>query len=75
MSIYIFLRLFFLASIVAAFITVANLISNVYAKWVSTPVIIGISPHPTSILKVPFPAITLCNMNQVLSSKVANYSE
>ncbi|XP_037806112.1 pickpocket protein 28 [Lucilia sericata] len=74
-SLTIWEKLFFFASFVAAVIIVANLISNVYAKWDSTPVIIGISPHPTSILKVPFPAMTLCNMNQVLNSKVANYSE
>ncbi|KAM7345172.1 pickpocket 12 isoform 2-T2 [Cochliomyia hominivorax] len=58
-----------------ALVIVANLISNVYVKWDSTPVIIGISPQPTSILKVPFPAMSLCNMNQALSSKVSNYSE
>ncbi|KAH8269646.1 hypothetical protein KR018_011377 [Drosophila ironensis] len=68
-------RSFFLGSFVAAFIITCNLISNIYVKWDSTPVIIGISPHATSILKMPFPAITICNMNQVQKSLVANYPE
>ncbi|ALC40508.1 CG33289 [Drosophila busckii] len=66
-------RCFFLIAFVAAFILTCQLISNIYAKWNSTPVIIGISPHATSILKVPFPAVTICNMNQVQRSKVQHY--
>ncbi|KAM8712439.1 hypothetical protein ACLKA7_012884 [Drosophila subpalustris] len=68
-------RSFFLISFVAAFILTLNLILNIYEKWNSTPVIIGISPHATSILKMPFPAITICNMNQVQRSKVDHYQE
>ncbi|KAI8037605.1 hypothetical protein M5D96_009766 [Drosophila gunungcola] len=68
-------RSFFFGSFVTALIITVHLISNIYVKWDSTPVIIGISPHATSILKVPFPAITICNMNQVLRSRVANYRE
>ncbi|XP_037941630.1 pickpocket protein 28, partial [Teleopsis dalmanni] len=74
-TITIWERLFFLISFVTAFVIAINLISNIYAKWVNTPVIIGVSPEPTSILQVPFPAITICNMNQVLLSKVSNYSD
>ncbi|XP_017053597.1 pickpocket protein 28 [Drosophila ficusphila] len=68
-------RTFFFGSFVTALIITVHLISNIYVKWDSTPVIIGISPHATSILKVPFPAITICNMNQVQRSLVANYRE
>ncbi|XP_017110495.2 pickpocket protein 28 [Drosophila elegans] len=68
-------RSFFFGSFVTALIITVHLISNIYVKWNSTPVIIGISPQATSILKVPFPAITICNMNQVLRSRVANYRE
>ncbi|XP_019890715.1 pickpocket protein 28 [Musca domestica] len=68
-------KLFFLAAFVICCITVIHLISNIYAKWESTPVIIGISPHPTPILKIPLPALTLCNMNQAMYSKVANYTK
>ncbi|XP_017077679.1 pickpocket protein 28 [Drosophila eugracilis] len=68
-------RSFFFGSFVIALIITVHLISNIYVKWDSTPVIIGISPHATSILKVPFPAITICNMNQVQKSQVAAYRE
>ncbi|KAH8376217.1 hypothetical protein KR200_002616 [Drosophila serrata] len=68
-------RSFFFGSFVTALVITIHLISNIYVKWDSTPVIIGISPHATSILKVPFPAITICNMNQVQKSRVSNYSE
>ncbi|SPP75060.1 blast:Pickpocket protein 28 [Drosophila guanche] len=68
-------RSFFFCSFVVALVVTCNLISNIYAKWDSTPVIIGISPQATSILKVPFPAITICNMNQVQSSQVSHYRE
>ncbi|XP_019890716.2 pickpocket protein 28-like isoform X1 [Musca domestica] len=67
-------KFFFLSAFVICSITVVNLISNIYAKWESTPVIIGISPHPTPIVKIPLPALTLCNMNQAMYSKVANYT-
>jgi len=68
-------RSFFFGSFVTALIITVHLISNIYVKWNSTPVIIGISPQATSILKVPFPAVTICNMNQVQRSLVANYRE
>ncbi|XP_067633200.1 pickpocket protein 28 [Eurosta solidaginis] len=73
-SITLWEKSFFMCAFLAAIITTANLIVNVYAKWISTPVIIGISPHATSILNIPFPAITVCNMNQVLAGRVANYT-
>nr|XP_016927393.2 pickpocket protein 28 isoform X1 [Drosophila suzukii] len=68
-------RSFFFGSFVTALTITVHLISNIYVKWNSTPVIIGISPQATSILKVPFPAVTICNMNQVQRSLVANYRE
>ncbi|XP_060655313.1 pickpocket protein 28 [Drosophila nasuta] len=68
-------RSFFLIAFVVAFVLTFQLISNIYAKWNSTPVIIGISPHATSILRVPFPAITICNMNQAQRSKVFQYRD
>ncbi|XP_055845785.1 pickpocket protein 28-like isoform X1 [Episyrphus balteatus] len=44
-------------------------------SWQNTPVIIGISPHPAYIHKIPFPAITVCNMNQVIKGRVEHYKE
>uniref|UniRef100_A0A182WSG5 Pickpocket n=1 Tax=Anopheles quadriannulatus TaxID=34691 RepID=A0A182WSG5_ANOQN len=40
-------------------------ISNVYIKWQSSPIIIGLNPIATHIRNIPFPAVTICNMNQM----------
>nr|CAD28127.1 putative sodium channel [Anopheles gambiae] len=40
-------------------------ISNVYIKWQSSPIIIGLNPIATHIRNIPFPAVTICNMNQL----------
>ncbi|XP_059226078.1 pickpocket protein 28 [Stomoxys calcitrans] len=68
-------KLFFFAALLSCSVVVIHLISNIYARWDSTPVLIGISPHPIPIVNLPMPAITLCNMNQALYSRVANYSK
>ncbi|XP_061397014.1 pickpocket protein 28-like [Musca vetustissima] len=68
-------KLFFFIAFVFCFIAVVHLTVNIYAKWDSTPVMIGISPQPTSIEKLPLPALVLCNMNQVMYSKVVNYTK
>lgn len=47
----------------------AYFISNIYDKWVYTPVIVGINPTFQSISNIPFPAITICNMNQARKSE------
>lgn len=46
----------------------AYFISNIYDKWNVTPVIVGINPKFKTIQSIPFPAITMCNMNQVRKS-------
>lgn len=43
-------------------------ISNIYDKWIYTPVIVGINPQYKSIYDIPFPALTICNMNQARKS-------
>ncbi|XP_034657912.1 pickpocket protein 28 [Drosophila subobscura] len=64
------IKLYFI-SIFASLIYVAvNLAVRVFVKWEDTPVIIGISSTMTPISKIPFPAITVCNMNQAKKSKV-----
>ncbi|XP_065076029.1 pickpocket protein 28 [Ochlerotatus camptorhynchus] len=55
-----------------SFILVAALsiyfITNVYQKWQSSPIIIGLSPTATHIKEISFPAVTICNMNQATRS-------
>lgn len=50
-----------------------NLALDVFNKWQSTPVIIGYSSTMTPIQDIPFPAITICNMNKAKYSKVVNF--
>lgn len=48
----------------------AYFISNIYEKWDASPVIIGFNPVSTPIMDIPFPAVTICNMNQARQSVV-----
>lgn len=45
---------------------------DAFVKWNTTPVIVGINPEPTYITKEPFPALTICNLNQALAAKAAH---
>lgn len=58
-------RVFFGLAFVMVICLAAYFISNIYQKWTSSPVIIGLDPVSTNIKEIPFPAVTLCNMNQV----------
>ncbi|XP_055549433.1 pickpocket protein 28 isoform X2 [Wyeomyia smithii] len=57
-------RTFFAVSFVMVSILSIYFITNVYQKWQSTPIIIGMNPIATHIRDIPFPAVTICNMNQ-----------
>ncbi|KAJ6633806.1 Pickpocket protein 28, partial [Pseudolycoriella hygida] len=50
-------------------------ISNIYQKWNASPVIIAQNAYATSIGEFPFPAVTICNLNQVKRSKVEYVQE
>lgn len=51
------------------------LIVRVYGKWASSPIIVGINPEPTFITDEPFPAVTVCNLNQALYSKAEQFAK
>ncbi|XP_055610822.1 pickpocket protein 28-like [Uranotaenia lowii] len=57
-------RGFFIVSFFLVVTLSIYFISNVYQKWQSTPIIIGLNPIATNIKDIPFPAVTICNMNQ-----------
>ncbi|XP_055644078.1 pickpocket protein 28 [Toxorhynchites rutilus septentrionalis] len=60
----VFERTFFAISFLLVSILSIYFISSVYQKWQSTPIIIGLNPIATHIRDIPFPAVTICNMNQ-----------
>ncbi|TMW44538.1 hypothetical protein DOY81_010383, partial [Sarcophaga bullata] len=61
---------FFGFSFIGVVILSAFFISNVYDKWRASPIIISTSAKQTSSTEIPFPAITICNLNQAQKSKV-----
>lgn len=67
-TISVFERFFFCASFVMVTFLAAYFISNVWQKWRETPIIIGFDPVATNIKDIPYPAVTICNMNQVKKS-------
>ncbi|XP_001355027.2 pickpocket protein 28 [Drosophila pseudoobscura] len=64
-------RVFFGVAMLAVVSMAAYLIHDAFDKWNTTPVIVGIDPELTYITNEPFPAVTICNLNQALSSRVA----
>lgn len=70
-----FERIFF----AIAFVLVVGLsiffISVVWEKWHNKPLIIALSSNEYSIKELPFPAVTICSMNQARRSIVKKYSK
>lgn len=64
--------IFFVLAFCLVFILSAYFISHVWMKWSASPVIITLNSMATPITEFPFPAITICNMNQARKSAVAN---
>ncbi|KAM7347465.1 pickpocket 28 [Cochliomyia hominivorax] len=67
-------RVFFGLAFIGVVILSAFFISNVYGKWRASPIIISTSAKQTSATEVPFPAITICNLNQAQKTKVQHIS-
>ncbi|XP_021916874.1 pickpocket protein 28-like isoform X2 [Zootermopsis nevadensis] len=62
-------RLFWSVAFILATITAGYFINTVYAKWDETPVIVSIGARTTQLTDIPFPAITICTMNEVRKSE------
>ncbi|OXA47357.1 Pickpocket protein 28 [Folsomia candida] len=66
-------RIFWLLSIGAAVTCATVLILQIWEKYRVTPIITVFQPEATPINLLPFPAITICNMNNVKKSKAVEY--
>ncbi|KAH8361996.1 hypothetical protein KR200_002218 [Drosophila serrata] len=68
-------RFFFGIALLTVLSCAIYLIQDAFDKWNTTPVIVGIDPELTSITNEPFPAVTICNLNQALAKKVTNLAK
>lgn len=68
-------RTFFIIAFIIVVLMSAYFITNVYQKWSATPVIIGLNPQQTELKNIPFPAVTICNMNQAKKSVAKNIED
>ncbi|KAJ9596122.1 hypothetical protein L9F63_012706 [Diploptera punctata] len=62
-------RLFWLAAFILSIFTASYYISISYEKWNDTPVIVSIAAKATQMIEIPFPAVTICTMNEARKSK------
>lgn len=67
--------MFFILSFVLVLFLSGYFISNIYEKWSASPVIIALNAVATSVNDIPFPAVTICNMNQARQSVVQDFRE
>lgn len=65
---------FFLLAFLLVIMLSVYFISNIYQKWSASPIIIGLNAVATSIGNFPFPAVTVCNMNQARRSIVEGFA-
>ncbi|CAG9862860.1 unnamed protein product [Phyllotreta striolata] len=63
-------RIFWFVAFSVAIGFAAYYITNIYQKWNSSPVIISFSPFDVQLKEIPFPAVTICNMNQAKKTEV-----
>ncbi|XP_050353697.1 pickpocket protein 28-like [Nymphalis io] len=68
-----FERFFWLIAFGSSLICAGFFILNVYAKWRMSPMIVSINPENMPLNKLPFPAITICNVNQAKKSVAERY--
>lgn len=67
-------RIFFLISFAIVSFLSAYFISNLWQKWTENPIIIGMNSASTPLNEIPFPAVTICNMNQARRERARNIS-
>jgi amiloride-sensitive sodium channel len=66
---HVVFRLFWAIAFILATITAGYFINVVYAKWDETPVIVSIAARTTQLVDIPFPAVTVCTMNEARKSE------
>ncbi|KAB0798040.1 hypothetical protein PPYR_09033 [Photinus pyralis] len=62
-------RFFWLLAFFVALLCATYFINNIYSKYNRSPIIISLNPTATPIGSLPFPAITICSMNQAIKKE------
>lgn len=60
---------------ISSLICAAFFILNVYTKWRSEPMIVSVNAENMPISQLPFPAVTICNVNQAKKSVADLYEK
>ena len=60
------------ANVLKILLTPLNVVSvvQVFEKSITSPVLVSFASEPTPIWEIPFPALTVCNMNKVTIIKI-----
>ena len=70
-------RIFWIVAFLVGMLFAGYLISDVWRRYQTSPVILAFDPHDLSISDIPFPAVTICNINKVqkkFAQQVQRYS-
>lgn len=65
-------RIFWLVSFLFAVAFATYFILDIYNKYDNNPVIISFNPTTVSLDSIPFPAVTICNLNQAVDNVARN---
>ena len=72
---YPIFRFFWLTAFGCSLVSAGFFILNIYAKWRSSPMIVSINPENMPLSNLPFPALTICNVNQAKKTVAERYWE
>jgi acid-sensing ion channel, other len=63
-------RLFWIFAFLISFISCSYVISKVYDKWQTSPVIVSFAEKSTPVYDIPFPAVTICPETKAMKNIV-----
>lgn len=66
-------RIFWILSFVVGCFAAFWLIKDIWWKYYDSPIIVTFQPFQTTVDQIPFPAITICNMNKLQKSEALPY--
>lgn len=64
----LFFRIFWLISFLLSLTAAVYLIYGVWDRYQRVPVIVSFQSNEQDIDSIPFPAVTFCNMNKVITT-------